>query len=76
MLLLRNPIGTHSLLTTYDAVVGDPLGAIWIAPRDYHEVTKSTAFDPQLRRGVIGYSRNTAREALVESTVVKHSILE
>lgn len=76
MLLLRVPIGTHSWLTTYKEATADPLGKIWVTPKDYLAVTKGTPFDPQLRKGVTGYSRSKERQMLVESNIPKRSILE
>jgi len=76
MLLLRNPIGTHSCLTTLDEVLADPLSPIWITPRDYLQVTRGTKYDPERRRNIIGYSRSAQREGLVDRDIQKHSILE
>jgi hypothetical protein len=76
MLLLRNPIGTHSCLTTIDEVIADPLGPIWIMPRDYLHATKGTKYDPDRRRNIIGYNRSAEREMLVDQEIKKHSLLE
>lgn len=35
LLLLNPPIRSHVWLTTYDEVIRDPLGAIWLRPIDY-----------------------------------------
>ena len=44
--ILQNspPILTQVWLTTSEEVTSDPLGAIWIQPKDYRNVTKGTPF--------------------------------
>jgi hypothetical protein len=77
--LLQNtpPIFTQVMLTTFDEVVANPLGAIWTCPRDYREATKGTPFDTEkVREKRLGYKRQTERESLVESKIKKISILE
>ena len=69
------PIFTQILLSTFDEVVTEPLGAIWICPRDYREAVKGTAFDTDRKRHTWGYQRQTARELFVEKNVLKISIL-
>jgi hypothetical protein len=76
MLLLRNPIGTHSCLTTIDEVNSDPLAPIWITPQEYSRITRGTEYDPARRRGIVGYSRSAKREQLVEANVRKTSLLD
>ena len=50
--LLQNdpPVLTMVWLTTFSEITADPLGAIWMRPLDYREITKGTLYDPS-RRG-------------------------
>gem|GEM_PF-4012486 len=41
------PILTVVWLTTFGEVTTDSLGAIWMRPRDYRDITEGTAFDPR-----------------------------
>jgi hypothetical protein len=76
--LLQNnpPIFTQVILSTFDEVIGNPLGAIWTCPRDYREATKGTRFDIEKNHGKFsGYKRQAERELLVEQKVRKSRIL-
>jgi hypothetical protein len=75
--LLQNnpPIFTQTWLSTFEEVTTDPLGAIWIRPLDYENVTKGTAFYTDRKHHGWGYRRQAEREALVESRVKKFAIL-
>lgn len=75
MLLLPNPIGSHSCLTTFDEIARDPFGNIWVTPRDYLVATQNTSYDPARRRNIVGYSRSAERERFVEERIVRSSIL-
>jgi hypothetical protein len=75
--LLQNtpPIRSLVWLTTFAEVITDPLGAIWMRPRDYREITKGTAYDPsRLRTGA--YRRQPEREALVAGELTKLRLFE
>ena len=76
--LLRGhpPILTHTWLTTFAEATTDPLDAIWVRPKDYQAATSGTAFDPLFAKPTWGYRRQTERELLVASKVVKHRLLE
>ncbi len=39
------PIMSQAWLTTFDEVMSDPLGAIWIRPKDYHAAIRDTPFE-------------------------------
>lgn len=75
--LLQNnpPLLTQVCLSTFEEVITDPLGDIWLRPIDYREATKGTAFDPEKQRKEWGYKRQTAREQFVEKKVRKLKIL-
>jgi hypothetical protein len=75
MLQLHPPVLRQAWLTTFEEVTRDPLGAIWVQPHDYLEVTCGTAFDPERRRELLSYRRQSEREALVEQAVRKHCLL-
>jgi len=69
------PILTQVCLSTLDEVRADPLGVIWIQPRDYREATKGTVFDPEGRSGARITGRQTARDNFIEQNVTKRQIL-
>ena len=68
------PILTMAWLTTFDQLVKDPLGDIWIRPLDYQRVVRGTPFDPVVRPLRDFYRRQNTREQYVEAHVVKHSL--
>ena len=70
------PILTLVWLTTLGEVTDNPLGAIWIQPKDYREVVKGTPFETDARRNQRAYVRQTARDLLVEQKVQKRRLLE
>lgn len=69
------PILTLIWLTTFAEVTANPLGAIWIQPKDYREVTKGTPFEGKPRHNQWAYKRQTAREVFIEKKVRKSSLL-
>jgi hypothetical protein len=70
--LLQNdpPALTMVWLTTFSEVTVDPLGAIWMRPLDYREITKGTQYDA-IRPRTGAYRRDPAREAMVTNNLVK-----
>lgn len=70
------PILTLAWLTTLDEVTHDPLGAIWIQPKAYRDVTAGTPFDIERKQPTGVYRRQTEREAFVESKIEKRRLLE
>lgn len=75
--LLRGnpPILTLTWLTTMEELLSDPLGPIWVQPFDYREVVKGTQFDTtQPLAGV--YRRQPEREAFIERSIGRHSLLQ
>lgn len=75
-LLQHNPpIFTQVWLTTLAEVTADPLGAVWICPRDYRDALEGTPFTTTLPRERWGYIRQTGRELRVEQKVQKRRIL-
>jgi hypothetical protein len=75
LLLHRPPILSQVCLSTLKEVTADPLGAIWIQPRDYHIALQGTPFDPERRRATREYRSQPEREALVERKINKIRIL-
>jgi hypothetical protein len=67
--LLQNdpPALTMVWLTTFAEVEADPLGAIWMRPREYRDITKGTQYDPSRPR-TGAYRRDPAREAMVAAS--------
>lgn len=70
------PILTLTWLTTMDEVTRDPLGAIWIQPKDYRDATVGTLFDTERKLPMGVYRRQPEREAFIESKIVKRRLLE
>jgi hypothetical protein len=62
-------------LTTYQEIITDPLGAIWIRPLEYREITHGTEFDPSRPR-TGAYRRRKEREEFVAAELDKLSLLE
>jgi hypothetical protein len=76
LLQLNPPIYRQVWLTTWEEITTNPLGTIWVQPKEYLEVTKGTAFDPMMERRKGVYRRQVAREQLVERSVLKRSLLD
>ena len=75
--LIQNtpPILTQTWLTTFQEIVSDPLGGIWMRPFDYREATRSSAFDPDRQTRGVFYRRQGERDRFVESRVPKTQLL-
>jgi Replication-relaxation len=68
------PILTLAYLSTFPEVLADPVGAVWIRPVDYREAVKDSPFKRSM--GSHAYRRQSEREALVERTITKTTLLE
>lgn len=68
------PILSQIYLTTFAEVKTDPLGPIWIEPKDYRAVTDGTPFDTSRQTPTFVYRRQPERETLVERHIRKQSI--
>jgi hypothetical protein len=75
--LLQNepPALTMVWLTTFSEITADPLGAIWMRPLEYRDITKDTLYDPSHER-TGAYRRDPAREAMVMAELRKLQLLE
>jgi hypothetical protein len=75
--LLQNdpPALTMVWLTTFAEITADPLGAIWMRPLDYREITKGTQYDATRPR-TGAYRTDPAREAMVVEGLKKLSLFE
>jgi hypothetical protein len=62
-------------LTTFAEITADPLGAIWMRPLDYREITKGTQYDATRPR-TGAYRTDPAREAMVAVELNKLSLFE
>ena len=67
------PIFTQAYLTTFQDVITDPLGSIWIRPVDLSNVSFLKASLKPRRRNE--YVRDVSRNCLIEEQVRKSSIL-
>ena len=65
------PILTMPWLTTFDELIENPLGNIWIRPLDYQRVVRGTPFDPIFQSPARFYRRHSAREQFVETRIAK-----
>lgn len=76
--LLQNtpPILTQVCLATFDEFVTDPLGTIWIQPKDYRDMTKGTPFDTARKIPTFGYKSQPEREAFIEAKIRKFRLLD
>ena len=70
------PILTLTWLTTLAEATSDPLGAIWIQPKTYRDVTSGTPFDPERKLPTGIYRRQPEREAFIEAKIQKRRLLE
>ena len=70
------PILSRVWLSTFAEVKSNPLGKIWIRPRDYREATKDSRFDPERQRTSCAYRRESEREILVESKITKLGLFD
>ena len=75
MLRINPPIFTFAWLTTMQAVLDNPLGAIWIRPIDYRDALRGTAFDTEQTKSPSFYRRQSERETLVERSVKRLALL-
>jgi hypothetical protein len=73
---INPPILSQVCLTTFAEVTTDPLGPIWIEPRDYRTATDGTPFDTSRQIPAYAYRRQPEREALVEAKIRKFCLLE
>ena len=73
---LNPPILTLTWLTTLAEVTSDPLGAIWIQPKGYRDVTAGTRFDTERRLPTGVYRSQPEREAFIESKIEKRRLLD
>lgn len=69
------PIFTQACLATLEDVKRDPLGSIWIYPRDYREATAGTMFGTERKRLQSECKHQAEREGFVECRIKKSSVL-
>ena len=65
------PILTMAWLTTFDEMLKNPLGDIWIRPLDYQRVIRGTQFDPMFQSPATFYRRQNTREQFVDARIAK-----
>ncbi|MGH7261402.1 MAG: hypothetical protein ACREI9_12095, partial [Nitrospiraceae bacterium] len=75
--LLQNtpPVLTMVWLTTFPEITTDSLGAIWMRPLDYREITKGTPYDSSRER-TGAYRRQPEREEMVVAELRKLWLFE
>lgn len=75
LLRLSPPILTLIWLTTREEILQDPLGRIWITPRDYRDIVEDSDFDSLSSPRPYHYRRQSDRERFVDAHLVKRAIL-
>ncbi len=70
------PILTQVWLTTLADVTADPLGPIWILPRDYRNLVIGTPFYDEHSNHRFEYRRQPERDTFIESKIRKRRLLE
>jgi hypothetical protein len=63
-------------LTTIDEVRTDPLGPIWIRPRDYRDAIRGTSYDGIPASDLAIYRRSPQRDVWIEKKVIHHILIE
>ena len=74
LLQARPPVAGLVRLATTGALTADPLGPVWVDPRDYGQVIEVESCGVPTRAAV-AHRRRPERDALVEQTVPKHLLL-
>jgi hypothetical protein len=74
--LLRNtpPILSQVWLCAMDQFLVEPLGPIWLRPKDYLEATKGGPFDPMGQTNGTIYRRQMEREKTVRSNAILQAL--
>jgi hypothetical protein len=76
-LLEQNPpLLTRVWLTTLADVTADPLGPIWILPKDYRNLVSGTPYYEKGPKRRFEYRRQPERETFIESKIRKWRLLE
>ncbi|MFT3784912.1 MAG: replication-relaxation family protein [Tepidisphaeraceae bacterium] len=76
LLRQRAPILTQVWLATLEDVLRDPLGAVWVQPRDYRDALASTEHTVAVPTPVDGtYRRNVQRDPFVDRTVPRRQMI-
>jgi hypothetical protein len=70
------PILSRTWLTTLADVTANPLGAIWILPMDYRNLTVGTPFYNERPKRRFEYRHQPERESFIESKIKKRRLLE
>lgn len=70
------PILALVWLTTFAEILTNPLGAIWVQPKDYREVTRGTQFDAERKIPSAIYRRQLERDIFIEQRIKKLRLLE
>jgi hypothetical protein len=71
LLQIKPPIETHAWLSTTTEIIRDPLGPIWVRPRDYREATHDTNYAAHSQPSKPVYRRRSDREEHVRATIVR-----
>jgi len=74
LLQAKTPVKTMIWITTMDELSADPLGAIWMRPRDYLIAVSGSTFDIANNSVKKIYRRQEKREALIEAKVYKQHL--
>jgi hypothetical protein len=75
LLRLSPPILTLIWLTTRKEILQNPLGTIWITPREYRDVIEDSEFDSLSSPRSYHYRRHSDRERFVDLHLAKRALL-
>ena len=75
LLQVNPPILTQVCLSTMAGATTDPLGPVWIQPRDYREAVAATRFEVGPNGRAIVFHPQPERNALVEARIPKFRLL-
>lgn len=76
LLQVKPAIETQTWLTTLDALAAQPLGRIWLRPRDYRDAMDGTPFDVRSREPRSKYRRQPERDALIQQRASLRTLFE
>ncbi len=76
LLQCEPPILSQVWVTTFDEVISDPLGSVWMRPKEYRDAINGAPVELRpSQSGGFAYRKQPARDAFVEANVAKRSLL-
>ena len=75
LLRAHSPMSNQVWLTTLAEAVTNPLGDIWMKPKEYHQVTTGTPYEARYDQHRTIYRSQPGRESFIEAKISKHRLL-